>query len=242
MKYSKTKKPQEQYWISLSDIMTGLMVIFMFIAISYMLQIREKQKERDQILEDFKNTKMELYQELKEEFEEDFREDKWNAVIDEDLSIRFLNERVLFDYNRTNLKPEFKRILDDFFPRYLAILLKDKYRSKIAEVRIEGHTDSRGEYMYNVSLSQKRTASVLDYVLFSYNSPFRNFDGETRRLIQFWLTATGFSSGRTLDADGQFTLRNATVEDDNRSRRVEFRIITKTDEVVQKILKEMELE
>ena len=53
----KNHSAQENYWISLSDMMTGLMVIFMFIAISYIVQIKNKQQERDQILEDFKNNK-----------------------------------------------------------------------------------------------------------------------------------------------------------------------------------------
>ena len=80
---------QENYWTSLSDIMTGLMVIFLFISISYMLQIQKKQKEKDKIVEDFQNTKVELYKELKNEFESDFKKEKWHAVLDEDLSIRF---------------------------------------------------------------------------------------------------------------------------------------------------------
>ena len=35
----------EEHWISISDMMAGLMVIFLFIAISYMLHVRaEKEK------------------------------------------------------------------------------------------------------------------------------------------------------------------------------------------------------
>ena len=65
-------------------------------------------------------------------------------------------------------------ILDSFFPRYLDILLSDNFRERIAEVRIEGHTDSRGEYMYNVRLSQSRTSNVLDYVVYKENSEYQN--------------------------------------------------------------------
>ena len=234
------KAISENYWISLSDIMTGLMVIFMFISISYIVQIKNKQEERDQILEDFKHTKISLYLELKKEFEDDFSKDKWYAVLDEDLSIKFLNEKVLFDYDKYSVKPEFKKILDDFFPRYLKILLSDKYRDKIAEVRIEGHTDSRGDYMYNVFLSQSRTANVLKYILFNKNSIYYKLDKPTQNLVRFWLTANGFSYGRTVDKNHNYTLISGLKEDRQKSRRVEFRIITKSEEVIKQILKKIE--
>ena len=43
---------------------------------------------------------------------DDFKKDKWDAMIDSaDLSIKFVNERVLFDYNKSDLKPEFQNVL-----------------------------------------------------------------------------------------------------------------------------------
>ncbi|MBK7113718.1 MAG: hypothetical protein IPH60_14890 [Flavobacteriales bacterium] len=92
-------RPQETYWVNLSDIMTGLMVIFLFIAITYIMQQKKQEREKDLLVQEFQNTKVELYKELKREFEQDFEETKWNAVLDEDLSIRFMNEQVLFDEN-----------------------------------------------------------------------------------------------------------------------------------------------
>ena len=204
-----------------------------------MIQVQKKQREKDKIVEDFRNTKIELYEELKVEFENDFREDKWNAVLEENLSIRFLNEKVLFDYDDYIIKDEFKRILDDFFPRYLNILLKEKYKDKILEVRIEGHTDSRGDYLYNVQLSQNRTRSVLNYVLNHTKIDLNTYSNELQQLIRFWLIANGFSSGRTLDANGDYTIESNGREDYDRSRRVEFRIVTKTESVIEEILKTM---
>ena len=50
----------ERNWMSFSDLMTGLMVIFMFIAISYIEQINKKQEQRDDIFREFKSAKDEL--------------------------------------------------------------------------------------------------------------------------------------------------------------------------------------
>ena len=80
------------------------MIIFMFIAISYIIEIQKKQEEKDQIVKDYIETKLDLYTELKNEFEDDFKPNKWNAILDKDLSIRFLNETVLFDLDKADVK------------------------------------------------------------------------------------------------------------------------------------------
>ena len=226
----------ENYWVSLSDIMTGLMVIFMFIAISYILQVQRQQQSVDDLLKDYSKTVEKLYEELKVEFEEDFTEENWNAKLEDDLSIRFLNERVLFYEGDARVRTRFRAILDDFFPRYIGILLKPEYRNKIAEVRIEGHTNSRGGYMDNLRLSQERTSNVLDYIFFNSDSAFSSLPAKDKELVKFWFTANGFSSGRTIDDSGKLTLYSGKEEDFTTSRRVEFRIVMKTDELVQNIM------
>jgi outer membrane protein OmpA-like peptidoglycan-associated protein len=117
------------------------------------------------------------------------------------------------------LKPAFKDILNDFFPRYVRILRSPKYRDAITEIRIEGHTSSDwiggaspdDAYLHNMELSQARTRSSLLYVLML--SQVRGDVDWLRRLV----TANGLSSSRPiLDAFGN--------EDAARSRRVEFKI------------------
>ncbi len=61
-----------------------------------------------------------------------------------------------------------------------------------------------------------------------------------QQLVKFWFTANGFSSGRTLDNDGAFTLQTGHSENSQKSRRVEFRIVTKTDELVEVLAKQLE--
>lgn len=229
------KIKQDHYWISMSDMMTGLMIIFLFISVAYMIQLQQEQKEKNQIINEYINIKNELLNELKKEFESDFSKEIWDATIDSDLSIKFNNEYVLFDYNKSELKEEFKKILDNFFPRYFNILLKDRYKSKILEVRIEGHTDSSGDYIYNLMLSNNRAAKVLEYFFISPNSIFNKLNKDDQNLVKFWLTATGFSYGRVLDKNGLFVLETKGKEDAVRSRRVEFRVLTKSEALIEEI-------
>ena len=66
----------------------------------------------------------------------------WHASLAKDLSVRFEEPSVQFDIGQSILKPEFSRILSNFFPRYVRILSSDRFRNEIEEVRIEGHTSS----------------------------------------------------------------------------------------------------
>lgn len=223
-------KGNNSYWIPLSDLMTVLMVIFLFIAVSYMEAVSDRTKD----IRSLKETKTELYKELYKEFKEDFKDTKWNAVIDSsNLSIRFANDNVMFDQDKDELKPEFRTILSDFFPRYLKIILKSQYRKKISEVRIEGHTSDEGSYEHNLDLSQRRTQRVMTYLRNLPQYKFLNEDDKTTMLN--WLTANGLSYGRTIDRDGNRTNKTKKPADKQKCRRVEFRIVTTSSELIDEL-------
>lgn len=237
------KENSDNNWVSFSDIMTGLMIIFLFISISYMLEVQKKQAERDLIFEEFKATKEELYNELDKAFKADFQE--WKVKLDKDLSIKFTNPDVLFQSGKTNIRPIFAKILDDFLPRYFEIILQEKYQDKISEIRIEGHTDTvpapnfdKDPYIANILLSQKRSAEVVKY--FRNMEYYNNLTSEKINLIEFLLTANGLSFGRTVDDNGELTIISGLPVNNEKSRRVEFRIITKSDKLIERVLKEIE--
>lgn len=237
------KSRGDNVWVSFSDIMTGLMVIFMFIAISYIVEVQNKQKERDLLFEEFKATKEQLFAELEEEFKEDFKD--WDVELDEDLSIKFTNPDVLFNSGSSHIRQNFAIILDQFLPRYFNILIQEKYIDKIAEIRIEGHTDETPAYRYdsdpyigNVKLSQERSAEVLKY--FRKMTYYKNLSTKDEQRLQFWLTTNGLSYGRTLDNKKNLTFISGNKPDNNISRRVEFRIVTTSESLVERVLKELD--
>ena len=105
-------------WMSVSDLMSGLMVIFLFVAIAYMIQVNENQT----VLTDYVETKNHLHDKLVKEFEGDTA--KWQMQVGKDLSMKFNNPQVLFATGSYQLTPAFCNILDEFIPRYLNILLR----------------------------------------------------------------------------------------------------------------------
>ncbi|MFC1491587.1 OmpA family protein [Nitrospinota bacterium] len=219
-----------EHWVSISDLMSGLMVIFLFIAISYM---KEVTADRDKIMEiaiAWKETQLKLYQALKNEFEADLR--RWRATLDrETLSVRFHRPELLFDEGKSDIKDGFKEILRSFFPRYVRILQLKNFRENIAEVRIEGHTSSEwsrnivgdAAYFLNMELSQDRTRAVLEYCM------------KLPAMTKFveWaksnITANGLSSSKIV---------KTAKGDENKllSRRVEFRVRTNADQMIARIL------
>src|SRR5262245_36395525 len=51
---------------------------------------------------------------------------------DKDFLVRRFNE------GKAEITPYFQEILNEFFPKYLDVVMKDKYHDKISEIRIEG--------------------------------------------------------------------------------------------------------
>jgi outer membrane protein OmpA-like peptidoglycan-associated protein len=245
MKFLKSGKviiAKEEHWIPLSDLMTGLMMMFMLVAIVFMVKVEgeavvtkelkakaEEQARRIQriavLYDDMRN---DLFRSLLLEFKGDL--EKWRADIDSDLTIRFREPEVLFDSGKSDLKPKFIEILNDFFPRYVKILGLAQYRDSIEEVRIEGHTSSYWmglssdqAYFKNMELSQARTRSTLEYVL--TNTRVFGFE----RWIKSLLTANGLSSSKPrFNAD--------KTENPIASQRVEFRVRTNADVRMAEIL------
>lgn len=207
----------QSHWIPLADLMTGLMMVFMLLTAAFMLRVEQT---TTLVVKEFEETKNNLHQALQKEFAKDLKQ--WNAELLGDMTIRFNDPTVLFDTGSAELKPKFKTILRDFFPRYVALITSEKYREAIKEVRIEGHTSvqwtketaPRAAYFMNMNLSQARTRSALEFLL-SVPAVQKN---------EAWLiehvTANGLSSSRPVVPEGES--RNAQLA----NQRVEFRIVT----------------
>ncbi len=218
-----------EHWMSVSDLMAGLMMVFLFISVALM---RDAMNERDKIKEvavTYEKTQHAIFSALYNEFEDDLN--AWGAEIDKDtLSLNFTSPDVLFANGKADLTENFQLILNDFFPRYLKVL--EGFKLMIQEIKIEGHTSSRWNldtsdydaYFFNMRLSQSRTRTVLSYVMAL--EPVQN---QHYTWVKANVAAVGYSSSKTvLDNDG--------IEDELRSRRVTFRVITNAEEQIRKIL------
>jgi len=69
----------------------------------------------------------------------------------------FESEPVYFDFDRSEIRPEYRPLLEN-----KAAWLKARPEHRI---RIEGHCDERGTAEYNLALGEKRAFSVMDYLV-----------------------------------------------------------------------------
>ena len=212
--------------MSYSDIMSGLMLLFLFLLIAVISEAPENHSY--EIADNYEFMKDDLYKELYQEFKYDLP--KWNAHIDKKTLIISFNEpEILFEKGKDNLKPLFQNILDNFYPRYIRILSQHKFRINISEIRIEGHTSSEWNfnstdheaYINNMALSQRRTAGVLSYILHLDNIP--NYSWARNTVI-----SVGYSSSKL-----KLIARN---EDKDASRRVEFRVVTNAEDKLYELI------
>lgn len=213
----QSSESNDENWMPVSDLMAGLMIVFLFIAIAFIKGVgQEQQRLTDSICSELRGAMENI--EWREQIE----------ICEDEIVVKFKDPDALFDLNKAALKPKFKNMLDDFFPKYMFVI--KKYENEIDEVRIEGHTDDTGspqhrtkldKYFYNMGLSQRRTRSVMEYV----------FSSETAKDHEAWLirhmTANGLSSSDPV-YDGE-------LMDRDKSRRVEFRVRLKTPKRIREI-------
>ena len=196
--------------------------MFLFIAIGFMIEMQSQKDEMKDIAISYRDAKANLNEALHEEFEDDLKE--WNADITKDNAVVFSSPEVLFEVSSSEINPEFKKVLAEFFPRYIKIL--SQFKDEIKELRVEGHTSDTWEaasskkeiYLNNMKLSQKRAFSVLAYCY--------SLEDEVTKENRAWLEKFFRASGMAF----------AELKEIEKARRVEFVIAMKSEERVYEIL------
>lgn len=226
------RKVDDSNWISLADMMTSLMVIFMFVAINYIMQVIEHTFVQD-----------EIYNKLQEVFFEEIKNNEIELGPDGTIRFNSLNSDNLFETNDDKLTEGFKMSLASFIPKYWAVLTSDSaYFDYIKEVRIEGHADTKppknggDSYLYNLDLSSRRAASVLEYL--REQPVYYEASEKDQNRMDFLFTSIGFSYSRALNDEKNYIhLDSNKVVNDDLSRRVEFRIVTSNEKLIDAINK-----
>lgn len=139
-------------------------------------------------------------------------------------SITFSSD-VLFRYNSARLTADSRNTLKEIIPLYLDVLLQDAYRPYIAEIIIEGHTDTDGTYQSNMELSYNRANAVATFCQDTNNGLSKDKIEQLRQL----LTVNGRSFSSPVYKE------NTQEIDMAASRRVEIKFRLREDEMIEKI-------
>jgi len=138
-------------WLSIGDLMSGLLMIFALLLVVTMLQLKEGEDQRIVIIQ---------------ALAENLKRNDLNVKVDKRTGDISILDSVLFDSDSALLKDQGVVFLNSFMPIYTqALLSTDKVSDQISYVVIEGHTSSSGSDAHNMNLSVRRANAVFNKIL-----------------------------------------------------------------------------
>lgn len=188
----RPRAKQDTFWVSYSDLATGLMLVFMVVTlITVALMTRAAETQQESVrkivvqLRVILNTRSRLADSIRQAFgdESGVDADPITAQLDVDES------KIKFSLGEAVLLPESKEFLFDFTPRYLCAIWHheqtsgSKPRCEVAtttrcprldpdqpggvrQIEVSGHADRYGaQYQQNHSLSAVRAEVVVQYMV-----------------------------------------------------------------------------
>ena len=202
------------FWTTMADLMLGLAIIFMTLFVFAMTGFTQETLKVQQ-------TQIQASQEIVEKL----KEAQIDAEVDKLTGNVKISNLELFELNSYQLSPKGKAYLDKFIPIYLdTIYSKEVLKDGIANIIIEGHTDSQSfaglktkdqQFAKNMELSLLRANSVAQYALRT------NYDKKNSEALRKMLVVEGKSFSDPVLVDGK--------EDFDKSRRVELKIRVKAN-------------
>lgn len=197
------EEAEKPFWISFSDLMTALMVLFLVAMTVALLAITHEISEAERQ----KATREEEINHLLHRLQEAARD--FPGVTVRGPTIDF-GERARFDTNSHRLTEEQARLLRRFVPKALQLARDPLGRQWLKRISVEGFADARGSYLHNLNLSLQRSERVLCALLAPPGSA-EALSPEDRRLVREIFLVSGASF-------------NALKASPEASRRIEMKL------------------
>lgn len=220
--------------LSISDLMAGLLAIFILILCYYILSFNAMKNNYELVKNEYEGN-TQLRKEMLLKLKERLREEKINVFIEEDKGVLHLPEKsVLFESGSHETNAEGKEVIKKLGRAiYDTINEPDtNYRNKIGTIFIEGHTDDVRHWdsteestskfdNYNWSLSTRR--AIYTWEVMSQATPelvtFKNYEQEPV------FSCSGYGPTRPIDFDykKESSNENEKKESREKNRRIDIR-------------------
>lgn len=237
---------QDNFWISYADLMAGLLFVFILVigAVivkhNFMTSEIIKQKESIQELENNAKQKEAAAEKLNKELNETKETIAKLTSVKEDVITKLrlklgdkievdpksgalrIAGNILFKQGEYELIEESKISLTSILSEYIKVLMEDQeIRNNLDRIIVEGHTNSDGDYLLNLELSQKRALSVMKFLL--------ELNPQFEKDLKLFVTANGRSKTDLIFKNNE--------EDKFASRRIEIKFVLKNEEAINTISK-----
>ncbi|SFP85613.1 OmpA/MotB family protein [Hydrogenimonas thermophila] len=216
----QTPQEENHFWISISDLMTSLLFIFILILAYMILEYQDKQNIAQKKIEAFEKN-INARNELLHKLQLNLKKKGINVEIDtDDGAMRITRER-LFDSAKADIRKDKVWVIKEVANELLNMMIQNKYKNAINTIFIEGHTDnvklnkSRCGFRWtNMELSAQRainTFLLMDQLTNGAFSKLTNKKGEA--LISY----SGYADTRPIKG-----VSNETEDGRERNRRIQF--------------------
>lgn len=204
LKRSSKHEGESPFWISFSDLMSALMVLFLVVMTVTLVSVTQS---IDAATRDARK-RSEAISRVMQMIAQDPRSsgvgvDQQNFRID-------LGKEVRFDSGSYTISTAAGQFLRSYIPVLLQAKRTPEGQRWMRDVVVEGFTDEDGTYLYNLQLSLDRSRSVV-CSLFQSNGTTNALTPEQLRKVQELFLVGGYSF-------------NSIKKDKAASRRVEFKI------------------
>ena len=195
---------EKPFWISFSDLMSALMVLFLVVMSVALLAVTRTVSETERLKAEREHEIEILLNRIQKKARE------FEGVHVEGQSIDF-GDKARFNFGSYDLTSSQSVLLRAFVPKVLEIARDPLGRKWLKQIVVEGFTDQKGSYLFNLNLSLLRSQRVLCTLLAQPTQDEHAMtDGEKQQIRALFLVG-GYS----------FNSAKASPEE---SRRIELKL------------------
>lgn len=173
-RYTKRNKNGEKlnFWLSYSDMMAALLLVFILILSCTLLETRATYEAKQAELEEKEqiilsqqsqiDTIVGVRGDLIDALSKEFSGNDLSVKVDAQSGAITFDSTLLFGYNDDKLQDSGKAFLAEFLPKYFSVLLVKDFSPYVAEIIIEGHTTRMA--VICITCNYHRTAHLQSYL------------------------------------------------------------------------------
>lgn len=209
---SNNEVPENVFWITMTDLLLGLAVIFIVLFVLAMTGFTQAKLQEQH-----------LKSEVAKDLAQELNSKNIYAQVDLSSGIVKLSDLQLFELGSYQLSNDGKAFLNKFIPIYLnAVYSNPKIADKVVNIVIQGHTDSQSfagvsskdlQFIKNMELSTQRANEVAKYMFYTHYN--KAYSAKLHKM----LVVEGKSFSQPVLVNGK--------EDYDKSRRVELQLVVK---------------
>ena len=198
------EEAEKPFWISFSDLMSALMVLFL-VAMSVALLAVTKRVSEEELAKNQRDREIaELLRHVASAAE------GFQGIRVAGQSIDF-GDQARFEYGSYKLTDKQAALLRAFVPKILTIASQPQGEKWLKQIVVEGFTDQQGSYLFNLNLSLERSQRVLCALLAPPGAGEEALNDSDKEKIRDLFLVGGYSF-------------NSAKERPEESRRIELRL------------------